>query len=408
LQGIAPSEPMRGAAAGPDDGAALAELVADGVLETEAGEVVRANAQAAALLGAGSDAAALVGRELAELLAPRGEGPLVRDESESVPCRVLGVPGECHVNLRTRTLERGRALHVVIDMQEHERANTALLETARDLQLARREAATLRRAFREAVAERRELVNVVCHELRTPITVIRGYARLLLSEATGPLTDEQRRFVQEAAKSCGRLDDFVELLLRATNEERAAMDDLVEIEASLAPVLEGAVDYLRPVLEERGVRVELLLDPGALWARFDAARVEQVVANLLNNGLEYAGGGGVLRIHTRAVPSQADDEPDWIEVGVSDDGPGVPEADRARIFEPYVRGLRAPSERGLGLGLSICRRIVEAHGGRIEVRCAADCAAAVPGLADAKGSCFAFLLPAANPESSRAQPAGEG
>ena len=262
---------------------------------------------------------------------------------------------------------------------------------------AQAEVARLRGELERAIAERRELVNVVGHELRTPITVIRGYAKLLLSDAVGPLNEEQRRFVEEAARSCGRLDDFVEMLLRGANEERAAMDELVETEGSLAPVLEGAVQYLRPVLEDRNVEVELELDPAALHARFDAARIEQVLTNLIANGAEHAGRGSRLRIHTRAVPAAPGEATAWVEIGVSDDGPGIPEAERAAIFEPYARGASARSNRGLGLGLSICRRIVEAHGGRIDVRKAAE-----------GGCCFVFLLPAATPGCSSVDPDREG
>ena len=93
-----------------------------------------------------------------------------------------------------------------------------------------------------------------------------------------------------------------------------------------------------------------------------------------------------------------------INAAESDDGPGVPEAEREQIFEPYVRGssamsamLAAGSGRGLGLGLSICRRIVEAHGGRIELR-------GEPG----GGSCFSFVLPAAEPKDPPTGPDREG
>ena len=398
MQNIAPSDRARDAAREmpDDDWSALVEFVADGVLETANGVVIRANLPAARLLCERSDADALIGSALAELLEPVGEGPLERDPQEIVLCRVLGSGSERHVDLRTRALGRSRALHLVIDPGKGEPADGALLDASRDLFHARGEAQTVRRAFEEAVAERRELVGVVCHELRTPITVIRGYAKLLLSGAVGPLNDEQRRFIEESAKSCGRLDGFVEQLLRAASEERAALDEPVLADASLAPVLDGVVEYLRPVLEERGVRVELELDPAALWARFDASRIEQVVANLVGNGLEHATDGAVLRIHTGPARDDATDSNDgasWVEVGVSDLGPGVAESDRHRIFEPYVRRSSADCERGLGLGLSICRRIVEAHGGQIWVR-----PAAAPDGSRSAGSCFVFTLPAATPE----------
>jgi len=263
------------------------------------------------------------------------------------------------------------------------RVQQELLELSRALVEARREADALRTECASAVAERQELIAIVCHELRTPITVIQGYGRLLLSEKVGELNDEQRHFVEQSSKSCGRIDEFVELLLRASRAERAATD-VEPVEASLAPVLTGVLEYLRPVLEECNARVSLQLDPSAVQARFDAARLEQVVVNLVTNGLEYGGAGGALRIHTRPVLC---DGIAMVEIGVADDGPGVPEGERERIFEPHIRGAAAGSSRGLGLGLAICRRIVEAHGGSIAVR-----------PERAGGSCVVFTLPAAEPK----------
>lgn len=387
MQGIVPGDHASGASdeMQADAWSVLVELVADGVLETQYGAIVRANPQAVHLLGAGSDADVLVGRTIEELLEPRGDGPLECNPNQAVPCRVLGLGWERHVDLRTRVLDCSRALHLVTAVAP---TDAASLEKSRGRPLARGKEQTSPAAVENSVAERLELVEVVCHELRTPITVIQGYAKLLLSGEVGPLNDEQRRFLQESAKSCQRLDDFVELLVRETGQDCTALAETVAVEASLAPLLEGVIDYLRPILEERRVRIEFELDPNALWARFDAARIEQVVANLVGNALEHTD-SAVLRIHTRAVhsdPSDPIDEGSWVEVGVSDGGPGLPESDRQRIFEPHVRGARAISSRGIGLGLSICRRIVEAHGGRIAVRPAAP------------GNCFAFTLPAVDPK----------
>lgn len=387
--GLTRSEPDCDGASVPDDVAQLAELVSDGVVWSEGGVVVRATRRAADLVGDGPDPARLVGRSLAELLTPRGCGPLLRDASELVSCTSRTGRGGRTLHLRTRAVDDERAVHVITDIGDAERARTALVEASRDLARAREQTAEAERELSAALAERQELVNVVCHELRTPITVVRGYAKLLLSEEVGPLTDEQRRFVEESARSCSRLDEFVEMLVRAVHEERVAMDRPVEADAALEPVLEGVLDYLMPVLDERGIRVELELAEDALGARFDAARIEQVLVNLVTNGVDHVGPSRTLRIHTRRIERREPDGTarDWIEVGVSDDGPGVPEADRQRIFEPYCRGASPISKRGLGLGLAICRRIVEAHGGRIAVRDAGD--------GPRTGSCFAFELPAA-------------
>jgi len=365
---------------------ALVEIVADGVLETECGAIVRANAQVARLLGHGSQPDKLVGLPVEELLEPLGQGSLECDAHRAVSCRVVGSDSARQVDVRTRVLSGSRAVHLVT---EAERAGAVSSEMWGGGDSECREAHGVCAGSTDPAADRMEFIEVMCHELRTPITVIRGYAKLLLSSEVGPLNDQQRRFLEESAKSCRRLDDFVELLTCDIAKGRAALADPTVVEGSLAPVLEEAIDYLRPMLQDQGVCVEFELAPNALRAWFDASRIEQIVANLVDNALKHTA-SPVLLIHTRAIPRDPSDPNDagpWVEIGVSDRGPGLSEFESQRIFEPYVRGQRSSSSRGIGLGLSICRRIVEAHGGRIAVR------------PTAEGSCFAFTLPAADPTS---------
>jgi two-component system sensor histidine kinase KdpD len=116
-------------------------------------------------------------------------------------------------------------------------------------------------------------------------------------------------------------------------------------------------------------------------------RIEQVLTNLLGNAVRYAKRQGTLELSTRALPADAEGRR-LIEVCVADDGPGVAPGDRARIFEPYVQADADGRSGGLGLGLAICRRLVEAHGGTIGVR-----------ERQGGGASFHFTLPVA--ETSR-------
>ena len=139
-------------------------------------------------------------------------------------------------------------------------------------------------------AEREELLSVVSHELRTPVTVISGYSRLLLSEEVGPLNPEQRRFLGESGKSCQRLNHFIGNLLEASRHNRG--EEALDLgEGSLEATITGVVRFLRPLLEEREIQVELLLDPDALWARFDAARaLRRRPGHLGDDRSEYGAG----------------------------------------------------------------------------------------------------------------------
>lgn len=232
----------------------------------------------------------------------------------------------------------------------------ASLEEARD------RIAALESRLADQARERAELIHLVSHEFRTPITVISGFGRLLQSEGHGSLNDEQRRFVGESLKAVRRLDEFVGDLLEARVDAPTPFD-IEPAPADLHEVIEAQLEALVPMLEERGTKVEM-------WPRapdpefdFDTRRIEQVMTNLLTNAIRYGRAAGVIRVATRA----AEDEPDWILVTVEDDGPGIPVEDRERLFAPYVRGCSTGEIRGLGIGLALCRRIIEAHGGRIHV-----------------------------------------
>jgi signal transduction histidine kinase len=254
-----------------------------------------------------------------------------------------------------------------------------VLRLGRELHDANREIAALRERVRSESAEREEILTVVSHELRTPITVIAGFNRLLLGESAGSLTDRQRHFLEESQKSCQRLNSFVANLLEAARHG-ASVGPLEVTESPLRPTIESVLELLAPLLREAELATTVDVEPDAPPARFDPPRVEQVLANLLGNAIRYAPPGSAIEIRVRGVRRA---ERGFVEVSVADAGPGVAQRDRARIFEPYVQ-VEAPRAGGLGLGLAICKRIVDAHGGAIHAEERAG-----------GGSRFVFTLPAA-------------
>lgn len=351
----------------------IGALVAEGLCFCREGRIRWASARLAELLGEG-EPEALQGRDPASLLGPGAVLPPVGSGARSVELRSGGTSRRLEV--QRRALGDGElwslrdTSHVAALEEEVLRAGRELHRLHRELE------AALERVRREA-EDREELLTVVSHELRTPVTVISGYNRLLLSERVGPLNEEQERFLRESTKSCQRLNTFIANLLEASRQvvEHGALE---VCESSLGPTIEGVAAFLKPLLEEHALSIEVRLDRSASLARFDPVRIERVLTNLISNAIKYAAVGGRIRIATRPCPQ----DPSLVEVSVSDDGPGVPEADRERIFLPYVRTGAAREAGGLGLGLAICKRLVEAHGGRIGVEEA-------PG----GGSRFAFTLP---------------
>jgi len=230
--------------------------------------------------------------------------------------------------------------------------------------------------------ERAELIHLVSHELRTPITVISGFGRLLQNEAHGTLNKEQTHYIDQSLKACRRLDEFVVDLLDASPESGSPLS--VEIEdADLHALIRARLESLAPLLDERGIKIELDLTARGSRLPFDERRIEQVITNLMTNAIRYGRWKGVIRISTQSVRVGTENT---IEVSIEDDGPGIPVEDRERLFAPYVRGDAGSGCEGLGIGLAICRRVIASHGGTIWVD-----------TGELGGARFVFVLPQPTP-----------
>lgn len=378
----------------------VAALIPSGVVLTQGKQIVWANDCMAELAGVASvdllfglglsDQFADTGGGLPDPVAPRAvECALIRSDGETriVNCRPVNARWSSSWQAEAST---GSCVWSIADVDHTRTLEAELLRMSKELHGANRELVGLRERVRRESHEREELLTVVSHELRTPVTIINGYNRLLLSEQVGPVTDEQRRFLAESSKACHRLDAFIGNLLEAGT--LASDGDVLEIaHGELAPVIEAVVEMLGPLVDEAGLRVEVEVAAGANRARFDRLRLDQILINLVGNAIKFSPAGGTIRIETRLLTRDANDAASraHVELAVCDEGPGVAVADRDRIFEPYTQVGEKSRAGGLGLGLAICKRLVEAHGGSIAVRARRD-----------RGSVFAFTLPLAAVEKT--------
>lgn len=231
---------------------------------------------------------------------------------------------------------------------------------------------------------RQEFVANVSHELRTPLSHIKGYVETLLSgAATDPAL--QQRCLQTIARNANRLELLIEDLLTLAQLESGQVA-LQYQPVSLPEFVEKMLQEFQPRASARQVVLAHTVPPLAVKA--DPLRLEQVLANLLDNAIKYGRHGGHVTVSAR--PHGADQ----VEISVADDGPGLPPEACERVFERFYRVDKARSREqgGTGLGLAIVKHIVQRHGGRVWV-------VSQPG----HGATFYFTLPAL-PGSPEVQP----
>ncbi len=224
---------------------------------------------------------------------------------------------------------------------------------------------------------RRDFVANVSHELRTPLTAIKGYAEALIDSADD--AEARQRFLEIIQRHSARMERLVKDLLRLARLD-AGQESLDRTPTDVAALLQGVVDDLEPVIAERRQAVAVRADGlPSLW--LDAAKVHDIVRNLVENAVNYTPAGGAVEVRAAVDDGQ-------LVVQVVDDGPGIPPEDLSRVFERFYRVDKSRGRPGgTGLGLAIVRHLAELHGGTVT-------AAAPPG----GGAEFTLRLPIAAPE----------
>ena len=216
-------------------------------------------------------------------------------------------------------------------------------------------------------------IAAASHELRTPLTSLEMGVHLLLEGSGGALSPKQHELLTMCREDALRLDRLVKDLLDLSRiESGEAAPKLAGIPAS--ELVSGAVEPLRRQVDAKGLTLHVSAPPELPAVNADRGQVERVIANLVTNAIRATDRGG--RIDITATPRSG-----YVAISVRDTGRGIPRDYLGRVFEPFVQVPNAPAG-GAGLGLSISRRIVQAHGGQITVR-------SDPG----QGTAFTFTLP---------------
>jgi PAS domain S-box-containing protein len=243
-------------------------------------------------------------------------------------------------------------------------------------------------SLRQAIRARDEVLAVVSHDLRNPVGTIFSSASLLLELKLSE--EKQRDQLMSVKRAAARMNRLIQDLLDVARMEAGALRVAVG-HFRLGELLDEIVLTHRESARTRGVHLQSRSPDAAAQGWGDRDRVHQVLSNLVENALKFSGKGGVVEVGAREEP-----EEDGVLFWVSDTGPGIDEADRERLFDRFWQVSRR-DKRGAGLGLSIVKGLVEAHGGRVWVE-----------SEEGVGTTFLFLLPDPKPETLEPSPTVSG
>ena len=233
-------------------------------------------------------------------------------------------------------------------------------------------------ALEQANVHKDQFLGIISHELRTPINAIMGFSSILDDGLAGPLTDEQHGYLGKILAGTERLLALVDDLLDMSRIQ-AGKFSIAPTRLMLDKVVENALASIAPAASAKQITVRNRVAPATPALLADEQRITQVLSNLVGNAIKFTQPGGWIEVRA-AVDGEV------VRVMVEDNGPGIDEASQASLFDPFTQLDMSKTRRigGVGLGLSIVKNLVEAHGGEIGV-------ASRPG----RGATFWFTLPIA-------------
>jgi PAS domain S-box-containing protein len=303
------------------------------------------------------------------------------------------------------SLQIGKRIIGVIDFQSKEKnaftqADIAILVTLADQVAVAIDNARSYELAQQAINEMRELDRLksqflanMSHELRTPLNSIIGFSRVIIKGIDGPVTNLQEQDLSAIYNSGQHLlrliNDILDLSKIDAGKMELAFDDV-----NISELLQSVVPTVMGLIKDKPVKLEQNIAPNIPIVRADAMRLRQVMINLLSNASKFTDEGTITISASVEIKPDRNSE---VVVKVTDTGPGIAPEDRSKLFQPFSQVDASPTRKtgGTGLGLSICRRLVELHGGQIDVTSEVG-----------KGSTFYFTLPLPKVIESQTRPDG--
>ncbi len=226
-------------------------------------------------------------------------------------------------------------------------------------------------------------LGVVAHDLKSPLSVSQSIISGITGGYYGPLLDEQKDMLERVIKRIESLNTLINDLIDIPLIESGQLAGEMS-KTSLAEIVQNSANELSVMAKEKGMQIAVYLPPGLPPVYASGRRLHQVMTNLISNAVKYAEQGFII--------IRGSENGTHIKIEVTDNGIGIPADDLPRLFSDFFRSKNAAGAKGTGLGLSICKRIIEAHGGKIWVES--------PNPETNTGSRFTFVLPIQNEEKA--------
>jgi len=296
------------------------------------------------------------------------------------------------VFFRDATKEKQMQENLKHQAEELQTINLSLREARADLLSRNEELLTTNERLDQINKTKTHFLAVATHEIRTPLSIIMGYNRFLLQEKPGELNSEQKRILDESVQSCERLLNIVNEMLDFSRIESGNLK-LRNQQSDVLGLLRRVYRQMKLISDREQIDLALNLPEAPVPLIHDPDRIEQVLVNLISNAIKFTPAGGVI---TLSAQVRAQNGSGFLEVSISDTGVGLSGSMKDKIFKEYQPFLSkepgASHSKGVGLGLAISKKIVEAHGGRIWAE-----------GETGQGATFRFTLPFPLRESARSE-----
>jgi signal transduction histidine kinase len=229
-----------------------------------------------------------------------------------------------------------------------------------------------------------DFLSTVSHELKTPLTAIKGYVSLMKNSKIGPINQQQYKCLAIADERVDHLNNLISDLLDLSKIE-ANRYAIKSKQDDLARLISNTVSSLSPIFKNKKLNLEVRIPQGLSPVHMDAPKISQVLTNLLSNAIKFTPSGGDIMVSViQDVSQNGGSGSGFVQVDISDTGIGLAPEQREKIFEKFYQVDHSPTREydGTGLGLPIAKKIVELHGGRIWVK-----------KRRGKGSTLSFTIP---------------